>query len=181
MRWHPLFVEVFGNGARAHTRSALPDDGHLAPDFVAQALPANRQQLLTVRRFRDAPLAQPLIPRWFLAHRDVEFSYDLVRNLGYKIPASIPELNEKMQELHKSGRHPVIRDYRVLEMYAEVIQAKKKVSERRGNWAQPFATDADGQIFVVSQFLRYSRAIQDVEKGPLSALRQMTKKSGGKK
>ena len=70
---------------------------------------------------------------------------------------------------------------RVLEMYAEVIQAKKKVSERRGNWAQPFATDADGRIFVVSQFLRYSRAIQDVEKGPLSALRQMTKQAGAKK
>jgi hypothetical protein len=121
------------------------------------------------------------IPRWFLAHRDLEFSYDLVRNLGYKIPGSIPELNKKMQELHKSGRHPVIRDYRVLEMYAEVIQAKKMVSERRGNWAQPFATDADGRIFVVSQFLRYSRAIQDVEKGPLSALRQMTKQEGATK
>lgn len=121
------------------------------------------------------------IPRWFLAHRDVEFAYDLVRNLGYKIPGKIPELNARMKRLHKSGRHPVIDDYRVLEMYDEVIQAKKRLSERCGNWAQPFATAADGRVFVVAQFLRYSQAIEDVEKGPLSALRQMARKKGGKK
>ncbi len=121
------------------------------------------------------------IPRWFLAHRDVEFAYDLVRNLGHKIPGSIPELNERMKKLHKAGRHPVIDNYRVLEMYAEVIQAKKRLSERCGNWAQPFATAADGRVFVVAQFLRYSRAIEDVEKGPLSALRQMAREKGGQK
>lgn len=119
------------------------------------------------------------IPRWFLAHRDVEFAYDLVRNLGHRIPDSIPDLNERMKKLRKSGRHPVIDNYRVLEMYAEVIQAKKALSERRGNWAQPFATAADGRVFVVAQFLRYSRAIEDVEKGPLSALRQMAREKGG--
>lgn len=121
------------------------------------------------------------IPRWFLAHRDLEFSHDLVRNLGHKIPEGIPKLNQMMKALRKKGRHPIIDDYRVLEMYAEVIQAKKDVSERRGNWAQPFATDADARIFVVSQFLRYSRAIKDVEAGPLSALQQMTKKEGAKR
>lgn len=121
------------------------------------------------------------IPRWFLAHRDVELAYDLVRNLGHRIPAGISDLNARMERLRKAGRHPVIDDYRVLEMYAEVIQAKKALSERRGNWAQPFATDADGRVFVVAQFLRYSRAIEDVEKGPLSALRQMTWEKGGQR
>jgi len=121
------------------------------------------------------------IPRWFLAHRDVELAYDLIRNLGHRIPSSIPEINERMKKLRKSGRHPVIGDYRVLEMYAEVIQAKKQLSERRGNWAQPFATAADGRVFVVSQFLRYSRAVEDVEKGPLSALRHMAREKDGSK
>ena len=114
------------------------------------------------------------IPKWFLAHRDVEFAFDLVRNLGYRIPESIPDLNRVMKELRLKGRNPVIDDYRTLEMYAEVIQAKKALSKRRGNWAQPFATDRDGQIFVVSQFLRYSQATQEVENGPLAALRKFS-------
>jgi len=120
------------------------------------------------------------IPRWFLAHRDVELAYDLVRNLGHRIPEGIPILNERMKKLRKGGRHPVIDDYRVLEMYAEVIQAKKRLSERRGNWAQPFATSADGRVFVVSQFLRYSSAVEVVEKGPLSALRHMHLEKDGR-
>jgi len=36
-------------------------------------------------------------------------------------------------------------------------------------------------VFVVSQFLRYSRAVEDVEKGPLSALRHMAREKGGSK
>lgn len=118
------------------------------------------------------------IPRWFLAHRDVEFAHDLVRNLGFRIPFDIPDLNARMNTLRAEGRHPVINDFRVLEMYEEVIQAKKALSERRGNWAQPFATAADGRVFVVAQFLRYSRAIEDVKNGPLSALRQMAGEKG---
>ena len=113
------------------------------------------------------------IPRWFLAHRDVEFAYDLIRNLGYKIPDGVPELNAQMKALRVKDHRPVIDDYRVLEMYAEVIQAREKLNERRGNWAQPFDTDHDARIFVVAQFLRYSRAVQEVRTGPLSALEQM--------
>jgi len=135
------------------------------------------QHSITHQEVREA--LKRNIPRWFLSHRDVELSYDLTRNLGYRIPDDIDRLNEMMKELRRKHRHPVIDDYRVLEMYAEVIQAKKNLSERRGNWAQPFATAADGRVFVVSQFLRYSRAIENVEKGPLSALRQMSREKGG--
>lgn len=130
---------------------------------VAGSGPSITHQEITKALKRD-------IPRWFLAHRDLEFAFDLVRNLGHKIPEDIPKLNKKMQKLHKAGRHPVIRDYRVLEMYAEVIQAKTALSGRRGNWAQPFATPSDANIFVVSQFLRYADAIQFVQEQPLSAL-----------
>ena len=119
------------------------------------------------------------IPRWFLSHRDLEFAFDLVRNLGHSIPADVAALNEKMKALRKNGRSPVIDDYNVLVMYSEVIQAKKDLIERRGNWAQPFFTDRDGQIFVTAQFLRHTQVVDEVKKGPLSAMNKMTKK--GKK
>ncbi len=113
------------------------------------------------------------IPRWFLAHRDLEFAYDLVRNLGYTIPESISELNAKMKALSERGRHPVIDDYRVLQIYSEVIGSKDEQGKPRGNWAQPFATAADARVFVVAQFLRYSQAVEEINAGPLSALEQM--------
>ena len=120
------------------------------------------------------------IPRWFLSHRDVEFAFDLVRNLGFKVPDDVAKLNLMMKELQKMGRLPIIDDYNVLVMYSEVIQAKKDLIERRGNWAQPFFTDRDGQIFVTAQFLRHTQAIEEVKNGPLSALKQISAK-GGKK
>ena len=116
----------------------------------------------------------------FLSHRDVEFAFDLVRNLGFKVPDDVAKLNLMMKELQKMGRLPIIDDYNVLVMYSEVIQAKKDLIERRGNWAQPFFTDRDGQIFVTAQFLRHTQAIEEVKNGPLSALKQISAK-GGKK
>ena len=41
-------------------------------------------------------------------------------------------------------------DLRVIDVYEEVIQAEKKLRDRRGNWAQPYATPQDANIFVVS-------------------------------
>ena len=118
------------------------------------------------------------IPRWFLAHRDVELIHDLIRNLGFRIPESISELNAKMKKLSEAGRHPVIDDYRVLEIYAEVIRAKDESGAPSGNWAQPFDTDGDAMIFVVAQFLRHSQAVKLVEDGPLSALEKMVVSGG---
>lgn len=120
------------------------------------------------------------IPRWFLSHRDLEFAFDLVRNLGHSIPADVPVLNTRMKKLRKDGRNPVIDDYNVLVMYSEVIQAKKALIERRGNWAQPFFTDRDGQIFVTAQFLRHTQVVDEIKKGPLSAMNEMTKKGKNK-
>ena len=116
------------------------------------------------------------LPRWFLSHRDVEVAYNLIRNLGYKIPDDVPDLNAKMKALKAKGRNPIIDDYSVLELYTEIIQAKEKLSDRRGNWAQPFFTDRDGQIFVTAQFLRHLQASDEVTKGPLAAMRQKAKR-----
>ena len=131
---------------------------------------------ITHQEMREA-LKRDDLPRWFLSHRDVELAFDLVRNLGFKIPADVPALNTKMKAL-LTEKHiiPVIDDYRALELYAEIIQAKKELSERRGNWAQPFFSERDGQIFVTAQFLRHSQATDEVAKGPLAAMRMRTKR-----
>jgi hypothetical protein len=109
-------------------------------------------------------------PRWFIAHRELVFARSLVRDFGYRVPQDVPQLNAIMAERHQQGRTPMIRDYRVLEIYDEVIQAKTALADRRGNWAQPFSTNQDANIFVVAQFLRYAEAIQFVKDQPLAAL-----------
>lgn len=120
------------------------------------------------------------VPRWFIAHHDLVFARGIIRDLGHKIPEDVPTLNELMKGRRKEDRTPLIRDYRVLQIYDEVIQAKKDLSERRGNWAQPFATPQEANVFVVSQFLRHVNAIQFIKDQPLSALtaREQPKKGG---
>jgi hypothetical protein len=101
-------------------------------------------------------------PRWFLAHHDLIFARGLLGDLGYKTPGERAALKLTGKKL--------VDDLRVIDVYDEVIRAEEKLRDRRGNWAQPFATPQDAHIFVVSQFLRYADAIQFVKDQPLSAL-----------
>jgi hypothetical protein len=111
-------------------------------------------------------------PRWFLAHHDLIFARSLLGDLGYKSPAQRAGLNLAGKKL--------VDDLRVIDVYEEVIQAEKKLRDRRGNWAQPFATPQDANVFVVAQFLRYADAIQFVKDQPLAALTAAGKpKKGG--
>ena len=57
----------------------------------------------------------------------------------------------------------VIDDLRVIDMYDAVIQAEKKLKDRVGNWAQPFVTNEDVNVFTVAQFLRYGDAVDFVK------------------
>jgi hypothetical protein len=111
-------------------------------------------------------------PRGFLAHHDLIFARGLLGDLGYETPGQRAALKLTGKKL--------VDDLRVIDVYDEVIQAEKKLLDRRGNWAQPFATRQDANIFVVSQFLRYADAIQFIKDQPLPALaaRQQPKKGG---
>ena len=120
---------------------------------------------ITHREIRKA--LKRKIPRWFLAHHDLIFARSLIRSLGYKTA-------EQRAELKLTGGK-LIDDLRVIDVYEEVIQAEKKLCDRRGNWAQPFATPPDANIFVVAQFLRYAEAIDIVRRQPLSALQAFAK------
>ena len=111
------------------------------------------------------------IPRWFLAHHDLIFARSLIRDLGYRTA-------DQRAKLKLTGGK-LIDDLRVIDVYEEVIQAEKKLRDRRGNWAQPFATPPDANIFVVAQFLRYAEAIDIVKQQPLLALQTCAK--GGMK
>ena len=107
------------------------------------------------------------IPRWFLAHHDLIFARSLIRDLGYKAA-------DQRAKLKLTGGK-LIDDLRVIDVYEEVIQAERELRDRRGNWAQPFATPPDANIFVVAQFLRYAEAIDIVKQQPLSALQACAK------
>jgi hypothetical protein len=111
-------------------------------------------------------------PRWFLAHHDLIFARSLLRELDYKTSA-------ERDKLKLASKH-LVDDLRVIDVYEEVIQAEKKLHDRRGNWAQPYATPQDANIFVVSQFLRYADAVQFIKDQPLAALttREQPKKGG---
>jgi hypothetical protein len=111
-------------------------------------------------------------PRWFLAHHNLIFARGLLRDLGY----TTPEERAKLKPMRKN----LIDDLRAIDVYEEVIQAEKKLRDRRGNWAQPFASPQDVNIFVVSQFLRYADAVQFIKDQPLSALesRESEEKGG---
>jgi len=93
-------------------------------------------------------------PCWFLAHQNLVFARGLIAQMGYNL-AERRELKFKSKDL--------VDDSRVFDMYDAVIQAEKKLKERKGNWAQPFTTADDAKLFVVSQFHRYADALKIVQ------------------
>jgi len=87
-------------------------------------------------------------PRWFLAHSNVVFARQLLRDLGYK-----DSLSKKALILKKNASS--IDDLRVIDMYEDATQNDVSLQERQGNWVQKFILDDDAQLFAVAQFSRY--------------------------
>lgn len=110
-------------------------------------------------------------PRWFLAHHDLIVARGLLRDLGYKSACDRAKLKLEGKKL--------VDDLRVIDMYEEVIQAEKELTDRKGNWAQPFAGNQDALVFVVAQFLKYAEATDFVRKQPRSALTQASSQQEG--
>lgn len=84
-------------------------------------------------------------PRWFLAHRDVVFARQILkqfRNLNSGFPN--PDF-----EFKKTN---VMDDVRVIDMYEDVIQNAVPVQDRRGHWAQEFYTFEDALRYIEGQF-----------------------------
>lgn len=82
--------------------------------------------------------------RYFLVHHDVTVARQLLRQFRYD---------------HKGRRLPftfqktaVLDDVLVLDLYEEVIQNDTPLSERRGNWVQPYYQPAELLHYVQTQF-----------------------------
>lgn len=115
-------------------------------------------------------------PRWLLAHNDVVFARRLLRDLGQDTP-------EKRHKLKLRQGATSVTDLRIIDMYEEAIRHYEPLSERNGNWAQPFGADLDALIFATTQFSRF----QEVEKfigenlsDPPGVLASIEQKQGGK-
>jgi len=91
-------------------------------------------------------------PRWFLAHYNVVFARELLKNIGYKNA----ELRKKLT-LKKSL---ILGDLRVIDMYEDaIVSQEKNLEDRQGNWVQEFNHTEDATLFAQAQFSRY----QEVE------------------
>ena len=93
-------------------------------------------------------------PRWFLAHHDLVFARRLLGDLGHDGAAK----RKQLALIHRGA----LDDLRVIDMYDAVIQAEAELKDRVGNWAQPFVTREDANVFVVAQFLRFGEAAEFV-------------------
>lgn len=84
-------------------------------------------------------------PRWFLAHRDVTFTRQLLRQYMYNQDGS----RNFSFAFKKTG---VLDDLRVIDMYNDAIQSNVPIHARIGNWAQEFYKIDEALNFIQSQF-----------------------------
>lgn len=115
-------------------------------------------------------------PRWLLAHNDVVFARRLLRDMG-------KDTQEKRHKLKLKKGATSITDLRVIDMYEEAIRHYEPLSERNGNWVQPYSVDEDALRFAVSQFSRFQEVEEFIKENladPDGVLASIDRKRGGK-
>jgi|ERR1035438_5566708 hypothetical protein len=90
-------------------------------------------------------------PRWFLVHEHVAIARQLFE------PFRDQRRKPKFVLQSGIGFTPtaILSDLRVLELFEAAMRHDVAVSERRGNWVQPFGPEDDARLFVTAQFRRY--------------------------
>lgn len=83
-------------------------------------------------------------PRWFMAHRDVTFSRQLLK--PYMFNRKGEPTKFKLKE------NPVLDDLRVIDLYNDAIQNDVPVANRRGHWVQEFYRLPEVLFYVEKQF-----------------------------
>ena len=84
--------------------------------------------------------------RWLLAHQNVVFARQFLRDLGYKTSA------QRRNNLNLKTNPASITDLRVIDMYDEAIRDSEPVAERYGNWVHKYQSENDVFRFVLAQF-----------------------------
>ena len=82
--------------------------------------------------------------RWFLVHHDVTIARVLLRQFRFDAQGNPLPLVFK--------RTNVLEDIRILDMYDEIIANAIPLSQRGGNWAQPFYDEREVLTFLETQF-----------------------------
>lgn len=83
-------------------------------------------------------------PRWFLVHRDVTFTRQLLRAKMFT--------KGGRRTRFTIDRTPVMDDLRVIDMYRDAIQDGVPVRNRVGNWVQEFFRVDEALRYIDSQF-----------------------------
>jgi hypothetical protein len=83
-------------------------------------------------------------PRWFMAHRDVTFSRQLLKPYMFKRNGDRTEF--KLKE------NPVLDDLRVIDLYNDAIQENVSPARRKGHWVQEFYQLSEVLIYIEKQF-----------------------------
>jgi hypothetical protein len=83
-------------------------------------------------------------PRWFMAHRDVTFSRQLLK------PYMFNRDGERTK--FKLKTNPVLDDLRVIDLYNDAIQNDVPVANRRGHWVQEFYRIPEVLLYIEKQF-----------------------------
>jgi hypothetical protein len=83
-------------------------------------------------------------PRWFMAHRDVTFSRQLLKPYMFKRNGDRTKF--KLKE------NPVLDDLRVIDLYNDAIQNNVSAARRRGHWVQDFYQLLEVLFYIEKQF-----------------------------
>jgi len=94
-------------------------------------------------------------PRWFMAHRDVTFSRQLLK------PYMFNRNGERTS--FKLRKNPVLDDLRVIDLYNDTIQNEVPAENRRGHWVQEFYRLPEVLIHLENQFKDVERVRQIVK------------------
>lgn len=82
--------------------------------------------------------------RWFLVHHNVDVARQLLKQFRFRKDGKPKRLSFK--------RTAVVEDIQVLDMYEMATRSDLPLTERRGNWVQPFFSHEDALRFIRSQF-----------------------------
>ncbi len=99
--------------------------------------------------------------RWFLVHHNVDVARQILKQFRFNKNGTAKRLSFK--------KTAVLEDIQVLDMYEMATRSDIPLSERRGNWVQPYFSPEDALRFIHSQFAQPGRVAALL--GPLPTTR----------
>jgi hypothetical protein len=88
-------------------------------------------------------------PAWFLVHHDVEVARQLLKQFRFNDDGTPKALTLKST--------PILEDARILDMYEAALKHDVPLSDRIGNWVQPYSAPEDVLRYVEAQFSNSQR------------------------